>query len=85
MSAPSDDKGILHTINGLVDEEHALRERSSAAQGPAAEERERLRAVEIELDQCWDLLRQRRAKSEYGEDPASAKVRPPAEVENYQG
>ncbi|GAA3733345.1 DUF2630 family protein [Streptomyces tremellae] len=85
MSASSDDQGILHTINGLVDEEHALRERSVGTQGLAAEERERLRAVEIELDQCWDLLRQRRAKSEFGEDPAAAQVRPPAEVEGYQG
>ncbi|MCA1221243.1 DUF2630 family protein [Streptomyces sp. 8L] len=85
MSASNDDKGIFHTINGLVDEEHTLRERSTAAQGLAAEERERLRAVEVELDQCWDLLRQRRAKSEYGEDPAEAKVRPASEVEGYQG
>ncbi|WP_329456976.1 DUF2630 family protein [Streptomyces sp. NBC_01497] len=85
MSASNDNKGIFHTIDDLVDEEHRLRERSVGTQGLAAEERERLRAVEVELDQCWDLLRQRRAKSEFGEDPAEAKVRPANEVEGYQG
>jgi hypothetical protein len=84
MSASSDDKGIFHTIDELVSEEHALRERSTGNHGLATEERARLRAVEVELDQCWDLLRQRRAKTEFGEDPAQAKVRPANEVEGYQ-
>ncbi|MBP0458607.1 DUF2630 family protein [Streptomyces montanisoli] len=85
MTPSKDDQGILHTINGLVDEEHALRERSTGNQGLADEERARLRAVEVELDQCWDLLRQRRAKTEFGEDPSEAKVRPANEVEGYRG
>ncbi|MDQ0795343.1 hypothetical protein QFZ58_003831 [Streptomyces sp. B1I3] len=52
--------------------------------GLSPEERARLREVEVRLDQCWDLLRQRRALSEYGEDPSAARVRPADEVEGYE-
>jgi hypothetical protein len=61
----------------------------AAVAGPLAvadlgdEERARLRQLEIQLDQCWDLLRQRRARSEFGEDPDDAKARPPEVVERY--
>jgi hypothetical protein len=44
----------------------------------------RLKAIKIELDQCWDLLRQREARREFGQDPNDAKVRPPSVVESYQ-
>ncbi|MCF3961824.1 DUF2630 family protein [Streptomyces fuscigenes] len=85
MSASNENKGIFTAIDSLVDEEHKLRERSVGSQGLGADDRARLREVEVQLDQCWDLLRQRRAKSEFGEDPAEAKVRSANEVEGYQG
>ena len=48
------------------------------------EEHDRLRDIEVELDQCWDLLRQRRARREHGQDPGESEVRPPSTVENYR-
>ncbi|GHA98914.1 MULTISPECIES: DUF2630 family protein [Streptomyces] len=79
------EQDIFEDIGGLVSEERALRARSAAEPGLSAEERSRLREVEIRLDQCWDLLRQRRALSEFGDDPSLAEVRPADEVEGYQG
>ncbi|MFE5238842.1 MULTISPECIES: DUF2630 family protein [unclassified Streptomyces] len=78
------DQDIFERIDELVSEERALRARSTAALGLSADERSRLREVEVRLDQCWDLLRQRRALGEYGEDPSAAEVRPADEVEGYQ-
>ncbi|MGW0858232.1 DUF2630 family protein [Streptomyces sp. NPDC002690] len=78
------DNDILANIDELVAEERSLRDRSTAALGLSAEEKIRLRTVEVQLDQCWDLLRQRRALSEYGDDPSKARVRPADEVEGYQ-
>ncbi|MGW7200067.1 DUF2630 family protein [Streptomyces chryseus] len=75
---------ILDNITSLVGEERELRDRSTRKLGLDDAERARLRSVEIQLDQCWDLLRQRRAKSECGEDPGEARVRPASEVENYK-
>ena len=74
-----DDKGVLSEIQKLVDEEHALRE--DASESP--EHRERLKNVEVQLDQCWDLLRQRRGKRHAGADPDDARVRDPNTVERY--
>ncbi len=55
-------------------------------QGTLAEEdRSRLTKIQVELDQCWDLLRQRRARREFGQDPKGAHVRSPEVVENYEG
>ncbi|MFI8003802.1 DUF2630 family protein [Streptomyces sp. NPDC086010] len=79
------DQDIFDNIDGLISEERALRTRSTADLGLSAEERSRLREVEVQLDQCWDLLRQRRALSEFGDDPSKARVRPADEVEGYQG
>ncbi|MER8046799.1 DUF2630 family protein [Streptomyces sp. NPDC094032] len=76
-----DNDAILENIGSLVEEERALRQRVG---GLLDEERSRLGELEVQLDQCWDLLRQRRAKSEYGEDPDTAAVRPAAEVEGYR-
>ncbi|MEU7021300.1 DUF2630 family protein [Streptomyces sp. NPDC048717] len=76
-----DNDEILQDIGSLVEEERALRQRAG---GLLDEERSRLSELEVRLDQCWDLLRQRRAKTEYGEDPDSAAVRPAGEVENYR-
>ncbi|GAA0982523.1 MULTISPECIES: DUF2630 family protein [Nocardiopsidaceae] len=77
----SAENDIMATIRGLMDEEHALR---SAPGGLEPEERGRMEEVEAALDQCWDLLRQRRARSEFGQDPDEARVRPASEVENYR-
>ncbi|NEA14107.1 DUF2630 family protein [Streptomyces halstedii] len=75
---------IIEHIDGLVTEERDLRARSTL-DGLSDEERSRLREVEIRLDQCWDLLRQRRALSEFGDDPSKATLRPAGEVEDYRG
>jgi hypothetical protein len=80
------DESIAARIERLVAEEHDLRSReqidspdTDALEG----ERERLRAVEVELDRCWDLLRQRRALREVGSDPDEAKARDADTVERY--
>ncbi|HEX3337320.1 MAG TPA: DUF2630 family protein [Jatrophihabitans sp.] len=75
-----DDKSLLDHIHELVEEEKHLR---AAKQGLAGADRQRLDAVERELDQLWDLLRQRRAREEYGEDPDAAQERSVDEVESY--
>jgi Rad3-related DNA helicase len=77
------DSEILGRINMLVDEEHTLRERLQQGDLTADEEHQRLRDLEQELDQCWDLLRQRRARREAGENPDDARSRPTGEVEGY--
>jgi hypothetical protein len=79
-----DDKDILRQVDQLVTEERALRDRSTG-QGLTADERVRLGDLEVRLDQCWDLLRQRRARSEFGANPDDAAVRSPGEVEGYEG
>jgi hypothetical protein len=76
-----DDKTILKHISALIDEEHKLREGA----GAAPEQGARLKHVEEELDQCWDLLRQRRARREFGRDPEAATPRDIGTVENYEG
>jgi hypothetical protein len=81
------DESIAARIERLVSEEHELRDREQLdSPDPAAleEDKERLRAVEVELDRCWDLLRQRRALRDAGSDPAQAAVRDADTVEHYQ-
>ncbi len=81
-----DDQSILSRIEALVDEEHALlgREEGDAVDGDALDtDRRRLEDVSIELDRCWDLLRQRRALRSAGQDPEQAAVRDPNTVEKY--
>jgi len=75
------DASIHHDINALVQQEHELRNR--LAGGGSDEDRAELRKVEESLDQCWDLLRQREARRDAGENPDTAAVRPVAEVEGY--
>ena len=77
----STDGAVLGRIQDLVAEEHRLLEHG----GLANDEHERLQRVQVELDQCWDLLRQRRALKETGGDPEQAHVRPPGVVEKYVG
>ncbi|GAB3923408.1 DUF2630 family protein [Kribbella albertanoniae] len=79
----TDDNNIFTKIDALVAEEHELRNKRAAGEIGDGEERDRLKALEVELDQCWDLLRQRRAKREFGEDPETAEARPASTVEGY--
>ena len=79
-----DDKEIMAHIDELIDTEHQLRRQLAAGELTSQQERERLRSAEEALDQCWDLLRQRRARREFGENPEEATVRPAGEVEGYQ-
>ena len=73
------DNEIYAQIKALVDEEHAL----GGATGPTEDKRDRRRQIEEQLDQCWDLLRQRQALREFDQDPAQARLRPAQEVEGY--
>ena len=77
------DQGVLNEIQRLVEEEQKLRETTPQLE-LSPEERERLSSIEVSLDQCWDLLRQRRAKREYGQDPDDAEVRDSRTVERFQ-
>jgi hypothetical protein len=79
------DSAALSRINELVAEEKALREQLQHGEISESDEHKRLRQLEIELDQCWDLLRQRRALRDTGGDPRDAAVRPADEVEGYLG
>ena len=77
-----DDRSILSHINALVAEEKTLRARH-VGEGLNDTELDRLHRLEVELDRTWDLLRQRRAKAEFGDDPNNAEERPASEVETY--
>jgi Protein of unknown function (DUF2630) len=77
------DRDSLAHIRELVAEEKALRAQLQHHDISESEEHERLRRLEVELDQCWDLLRQRRALRETGGDPREAEVRSPDQVEDY--
>lgn len=81
---PTDSETLAH-IRNLVAEEKDLRAQLQHRDISESEEHERLRRVEVELDQCWDLLRQRRALRETGGDPREAAVRPGDQVEGYLG
>jgi hypothetical protein len=79
-----EDKEVIDRINQLAEEEHKLWEQGS--EGSISEsDRERLRRLEVTLDQCWDLLHQRRARRSAGMDPDEARVRDPKTVEGYLG
>jgi Protein of unknown function (DUF2630) len=78
-----DDADVIARISTLVEEEHQL-ERELETRAPQDADKARLRELEVALDQCWDLLRQRRARREYGRDPSEAEVRPPDVVERYR-
>jgi hypothetical protein len=78
-----EDAELVDRIDQLVAEEHHL-EREHTQNGLSGADRERLQALEVQLDQCWDLLRQRRARRDAGQDPGDAAVRDPEIVEHYQ-
>jgi Protein of unknown function (DUF2630) len=75
-----EDRDIFEQITRLVDEEHALRS------GHRLDEagRERMRELEVQLDQCWDLLRRREAREEFGQDPNLEHAQSEEVVEHYQ-
>ena len=77
------DATIHGSIEQLVAEEHELWQRESDGTASTAD-RTRLQELRVSLDQCWDLLRQRRALREAGREPDDADVRPPDTVEHYQ-
>ncbi|MDQ4092302.1 MAG: DUF2630 family protein [Actinomycetota bacterium] len=79
----ADESDLLGRIRELVDAEHVLRERRGRDELSSDEERSQLTELEVQLDQCWDLLRQRRARAAAGLDPDEAQVRPASEVEGY--
>ena len=78
-----DDDQIVQRIGKLAAEEHEL-EKSHVGQALAEDDLARFRSIEVALDQCWDLLRQRRARRASGQDPEEAAVRPERVVEGYQ-
>jgi hypothetical protein len=77
-----DDNTILEHIHDLVAEEKRLRA-EHAGRGLTGDDRLRLQTLERQLDQAWDLLRQRRAREEFGDDPNAAQERAPGDVEGY--
>jgi len=77
-----DDSSVQGKIEELVEEEQTLL-RSTEEQGPDADKHQRLEQVKVELDRCWDLLRQRRAREEFGQDPDQAQTRDADTVERY--
>lgn len=79
-----EDQAVFHRINELASEEHAIWQKESRGEATDAD-RERLRRIEVTLDQCWDLLHQRQARRAAGLDPAEAKVRDEKTVEGYIG
>jgi hypothetical protein len=79
QGAGMDEHDIFDRINALVDEEHKLREGTEHTD----DQRARMSKLEADLDQCWDLLRQRRAKRQYDENPDDANARPESTVESY--
>jgi hypothetical protein len=79
------DRDILDDVNKLVAEEQELRAKLQHHEIDETEEHRRLRAVEVQLDQCWDLLRQRRALRETGQNPDQATSRSEGTVEGYLG
>jgi hypothetical protein len=81
MSAKLTDGAVLAHIQTLVTEEEAL----YAHGAPSDADRARLKAIDVELDRCWDLLRQRRALREFGRNPDEAHARPASVVEKYEG
>ena len=80
MPQETTDGSVLRHIEELVSQEHRLQTQASLSE----DERARLKAVEVELDQSWDLLRQRRALRAVGQDPDKAQVRAPDIVEQYE-
>ena len=80
MTQHTSDEAVLGKIQSLVHEEQSL----FGQDGRSEHDQVRLEKIQVELDQCWDLLRQRRARREFGQDPDGATVRPASIVERYE-
>jgi hypothetical protein len=80
-----EDADVLQHIERLVGEEDALYAHTADGHGMDREQQRRLGEVQVHLDQCWDLLRQRQARREYGQDPDEAAERSAGTVEGYTG
>jgi hypothetical protein len=80
MAQDTSDESILGKIESLVHEEQHLYGHKALSD----HDQVRLEKIQVELDQCWDLLRQRRARREFGQDPDAAKIRPASIVEGYE-
>jgi hypothetical protein len=80
MAEQRGDESVLNRIEQLVHEEQAIYGKTDVSD----HDQVRLQKIQVELDQCWDLLRQRRAKREFGQDPDEAHVRPASVVEKYE-
>jgi hypothetical protein len=78
------DGPIIDRINQLAHEEEQLWQRASDGGGLSTDDQHRLKVLSVELDQCYDLLRQRQARREFGQDPDEAEARPAEIVENYR-
>ena len=78
------DGPIIDRINQLAHEEEQLWRRASDGGGLTTDDQQRLKVLGVELDQCYDLLRQRQARREFGQDPDEAAPRPAEIVENYR-
>ena len=79
-----DDKTVLDQINKLAKEEHGLFEKELQNKATIADQ-DRLKELQGMLDQCWDLLRQRRAKEEFGQNPDEAEPRDEKTIKGYSG
>lgn len=80
----ADEQDFISRIDSMVAEEHDLRSRATEGEGLSEEDTARLAHLEVALDQCWDLMRQRRALRDAGRDPGDATVRDPNTVEGYR-
>jgi hypothetical protein len=78
-----DDQDVIDRINQLAHEEHTLFDKASTDEGLSGTEHDRMKFLEVQLDQCWDLLHQRRARRNAGLDPGEASVRDETTVEGY--
>jgi Protein of unknown function (DUF2630) len=78
-----EDPQIHGSIDRMVAEEHELWQREAAGEATDSD-RQKLETLRVSLDQCWDLLRQRRARRDAGRDPDAAELRAPEVVERYQ-
>lgn len=78
------DGPIIDRINHLAHEEEQLWQRASDGGGLTTDDQQRLKVIGVELDQCYDLLRQRQARREFGQNPDDAQARPAEIVENYR-
>ncbi len=78
------DTDIFERINALSHEEEQLYGRASDGSGLSVDERERLVAINVELDRCFDLLHQRQGRRDAGQDPGEASARPTRVVESYE-